>query len=250
MMTCRIVFPDAKILEAVIDALSAVLDTEATLKITENGMAARGLDDAHVSLVDLELGRELFEEWDVEPCEVTLSLPDVRKALKLKKGQRAILEVNDKAVKITLVDEKSYTEKAFTFRTIEFEAGAVKIPSIGFTAEAKASTRAIADTVSLLARIDSQVKIIMNEKLRFEAVNESVRAADEYSPNGIALYELRVSRPAEACFSTVYLERIMKAARKLSSDMTIRLATDTPIEISPEIPGGRLTYLLAPIISR
>ena len=93
------VFPDARLLRDVVDAVSAVLDYEAAFKIAEDGISVRGMDSGHIALINLELSHVMFEEWDVEPGEATLSLTDIRKVLNPRKGQNAILEISEEEAK-------------------------------------------------------------------------------------------------------------------------------------------------------
>ncbi|MHC1624051.1 MAG: hypothetical protein ACXQTR_05625 [Candidatus Methanospirareceae archaeon] len=247
-MNSRIVFSDARLLKDVVDAVSAVLEFEATLKIAEDKIAICGMDSAHIALVNLELSHSAFEEWDVQPGEVTLSLTDIRKVLKTKKNQKALLEINEEDVRIVLMDQAGSTFKTFTFKTIEKAEEAPKIPELGFTAEARLSSNAVSDSISQLAKIDSQIKVTINESVEFEAKNESVKAVERYDPNGNFVYDFKVDKPAEAYYSAGYLEKIAKAAKKLTDEIKIRLASNKPIEIAPLFPGGSLTYLVAPIV--
>ena len=168
--------------------------------------------------------------------------------LKTKKNQKALLEINEEDVRIVLMDQAGSTFKTFTFKTIEKAGEAPKIPELAFTAEARLSSNAVSDSISQLAKIDSQIKVMMNESVEFEAKNESVKAVEKYVPRGAFIYDLKVEEPAEAYFSANYLEKIAKAAKKFTNEVEVKLSSNKPIKISPLIPFGSISYLVAPII--
>ncbi|MCD6342060.1 MAG: hypothetical protein J7L83_04345 [Thaumarchaeota archaeon] len=247
-MKAKLVFSDARLLRELVDALAAVLDSEATFKIADDGIMASGMDYAHIAYVSLKVEDEVFEEWDVEPSLVTLSLADIQRTVRPRKNELAILEIDEDKVKIVLADRAGSSARIFTFKTLENIGGGPDAPKLGFTAAATVDADVFAEAVGMLAKIDSQIRVALNEALELRARNELVEAVEKYDPNGMLIHDLRVDVPAEAVFSAAYLERIAKAARKLSNDVEIELASDKPIKISPLFPGGELTYFVAPII--
>ena len=62
------------------------------------------------------------------------------------------------------------------------------------------------------------------------------------------MYELDAEGEETAMFSINYLEKIAKAGEAISDFVVINVLTDKPARFLYPLPGGHVSYLLAPII--
>jgi len=112
---------DTSLLRECVEAVLAVVD-EARLKIGEEGWKVRAVDPANVALVDLELRREAFHEYESNETVVGISFDKLRDVLRFASGEVSI-SINEK---LTL-QSSAYAYTLFISTDhplkIEFEVG-------------------------------------------------------------------------------------------------------------------------------
>ena len=90
----------------------AVLADEPAVVITEDGLRIRSMDSSKIAMVDLFIGRSVFDEYEVDGGESTIcvSLPDLLRLLrKVKKGEPAELALDEATRRERLTLRDKYT---------------------------------------------------------------------------------------------------------------------------------------------
>jgi len=236
---------DASILRDCVDAVLAVVD-EARLKIGEEAWKVRAVDPANVALVDLELKREAFGEYNAESereGEKVVGVPfdKLREVLRFAVGDVSINIDNDKiglqssayAYTLTLLDPSSLR-------------GEPKIPELEF------STRVVVDADDFKKVLKAAEKI--SDQIAIGVQNESffVEAEGDMETMRYSLHKDEVMHLSGSdCRSLFSLEYLAAMAKGISSEtLTLFIGTDYPLKMEFEIAEGfgKVIYLLAPRI--
>ena len=86
------------------------------------------------------------------------------------------------------------------------------------------------------------------DKLSVKASSDRGNVEVDFTPESGSLIELEVKEPSSASYSLDYLSDMMKASA-ISDILTIEFATNKPLALTFDLPGGgRLTFFLAPRI--
>ena len=236
---------DASILREYVDAVLAVVD-EARLKIGEEAWKVRAVDPANVALVDLELKRDAFDEYNTEGeagDEKVVGVPfdKLREVLRFAVGDVS-LDIGDD--KIALQSSAyAYTLSLLDPSSLRAEP---KIPELEF------STRVVVDAddfkrvLKAAEKISDMVAIgVQNESFFVEA--EGDMETMRYSLHKDELMHLSGSD----CRSLFSLEYLAAMAKGFASDtLTLYISTDHPLKMEFEIAddNGKVVYMLAPRI--
>lgn len=251
-MSFRMRLPNAEYFADLIKAISAVVE-EGTFVVDESSIKMVSMDPAHISLVDFELDRSVAEEYVCsEPMNITVSITELLKFLKRsKKGENITISYESDKKKLTIIlsDVASSKERSFTMNALEPVVSRTAVPNLTFEAAARVNTDALADAIEDSSLVSDYVKFSINpDAVTLSAKGEVGTVQIKLSKTGATVYEIKADKEVWANFSINYIEKIIKAAKILSEELTIELSTNKPIRFSFPIPSGRLGYLVAPRI--
>lgn len=251
-MSFRMRLSDAEYFADLIKAISAVVE-EGTFIVNENSIRMVSMDPAHISLVDFELDKSAAEEYVCsEPMNITVSVTELLKFLRrAKKGESITISYESEKKKLTiiLVDTASSKERSFNMNALEPVASRTTVPSLTFEATARVNTDALVDAIEDSSLVSDYVKFSINpDAVILSAKGEVGAVQTKLSKAGAAVYEIKADKEVWANFSINYVEKILKAAKTLSGEVTIELSTNKPIRFELPIPSGKLGYLVAPRI--
>ncbi|MCL7385324.1 MAG: proliferating cell nuclear antigen (pcna) [Thaumarchaeota archaeon] len=251
-MSFRMRLPNAEYFADLVKAISAVVE-EGTFVVDEKSIKMVSMDPAHISLVDFELDKSAAEEYVCsEPMNITVSITELLKFLKRAKKSESITllyESDKKKLTVVLSDVASSKERSFTMNTLEPVASRTAIPNLTFEAAARVNTDALADAVEDTSLVSDYVKFTISPDAVILSAKGEVGAVQiKLSKAGAAVYEIKADKEVWANFSINYVEKIIKAAKTLSEELTIELSTNKPIRFGFPIQSGKLGYLVAPRI--
>ena len=238
---------DASILRECVDAVLAVVD-EARLKIGESAWKVRAVDPANVALVDLELRRDAFDEYNAEgeaegegEKVIGVSFDKLRDVLRFATGDISLDVGGDKIV----LQSSAY---AYTLSLLDPSSlrAEPKIPELEF------STRIVIDADDFKKVLKAAEKI--SDKITIGVQNESffVEAEGDMETMRYSLHKDELGHLSGGdCRSLFSLEYLAAMAKGISSEtLTLFIGTDYPLKMEFEIAdgSGRVIYLLAPRI--
>jgi len=234
---------DASILRECVEAVLAVVD-EARLKIYEDAWRIRAVDPANVALVDLELRKEAFYEYEEYEKEeervVGIPFEKLRDVLRFTAGdvslsinEKMVLQSSAYAYTLTLLDPSSLRAEP-------------KMPELNFSTKVVVDANDFKKVLKAAEKITGQVAIgVQNESFFVEAEGEMETM--RYSLHKDELIHLSGSD----CRSLFSLEYLTAMAKGFASDtLTLHISTDHPLKIEFEVAdgSGKVIYLLAPRI--
>ncbi|UNQ72787.1 proliferating cell nuclear antigen (pcna) [Infirmifilum sp. NZ] len=242
----RFTFPDAREWRYIIESLATIVD-EANFVATPEGLTLRALDPGRIAMVDLYMPAGLFEEYSVEAeTKIGVVLDDVNKVLKrAKSDDKLIFEVGGGRLTIIL---QGRAERRFRFPLLDIAGQELPTPKLNFTVAAKMLSDTFRDALKDASLVSESVRLkAEDETLYVSARSDKGEIESKFTIEAGSLLEIDVKEQAEASYGIDFLEKIVSKAYRVSDIMTLKFATNMPLEMTFDIAGGgTLKYLLAP----
>lgn len=246
----KIHMKDSKLWKTCISAIANLID-EAAFKLTPDGIKMKAMDPSHVALVDFELPKAAFVEYDVkQPIVLGIDLQEMNKIMgRAKPEDEFILAFDEEKNRLELTF-KGVSTRRFSLPLIDIKEAELPEPKLEFTASANVAAGAIQDGLRDAELVGDNVKFSL-DKDEFIMYTESDKGTTELKlrKGDAGLAKLSVKQPARAMFNINYLVDMTRAAS--SSDIiTVNLGSNLPIQLNfPIAEGkGKLQFLLAPRI--
>jgi proliferating cell nuclear antigen len=237
---------DPKLLKHSIDAISNMVD-EVGINVTAEGMTLRAMDPAHVALVDFELKKDAFDDYEVDETLVLgIDLDRLNTILKRAGADDKItLEVDSEnnALKIRL---KNASTRTFNLPLIEVSEEELKVPDLEFPCIVEINSKIISEGIKdaeivsdhVILKIDSENLYI---KARGDLGNVEVKAGKD------DVISFEVSQDTRSMFSLEYLKDMIKAS-DIAGTVKISLGDNIPVKMDFLSNDIKLSFLLAPRI--
>jgi len=240
----RLKVEDVRGLRNAFSAVSVVVD-EATFQLTPESVKLCAMDPSRVAMVDLELPRAAFSEYECsEPMKLCLSLEGLLKLLrKVGAGEPVELAAEGGRLKVNVSGRYS---RSFTVPTLQPAEGEVKPPNVQLTVKAKMASASLRQALEDVEVAGELVTLEADaERLTFRTAGNVLTAAVEVSRGSECLLDLSASSQAKASFSLDFLLPIVK--QSISEVATMEFASDAPLKLEfVGAEGSRLTNWLAP----
>lgn len=230
-------------------AVATVTD-EATFHIKPEDISMRAMDPSRVAMVDFELSKNAFIEYEVtEKMDLCFNVGTLLKLLK-RAGKDDALEISlqDPKLKIALIKENNVQE--FTMPTLEPMKDDVPTPKITFNVQAKLLSEEFNNRLKDATLASDMIKFIADsEKLVLDAQGDILTAHTELKKGSEALLNLEAKEPSKATYSLSYLSEIVKDASPVGPTVTVEFSNDMPLKLTFQTGiAGKLLYYLAPRI--
>ncbi len=240
---------EGKYLRGVFEAVGKIVNT-AILKASEDGMKLRAMNSEHTILVDMELEKSLFEDYEIEEDEsIGIDISQLLKILKrAKKDDNITLETSKETIKITI---DGTAERTFEFPALaDVEEDEIKFPELNYEAEISI------EDPSVLKEIMKDVEIVGNAAVLKATKEEFIIQAQgngyafssyKAAPSNISLNLDEEAEEVKSAFSVELLKDVLRAD-KFIYNAKVHLGNDIPLKLEYTGPGIKLTYLIAPRI--
>ncbi|MBC8495460.1 proliferating cell nuclear antigen (pcna) [archaeon] len=228
------------------DSISIISDlvTEATFKITPDGIELVAMDPANVAMVIFKLLSSTFVEYDVkEEVLLSINMNDFKQVLRRAKSNDTVtLQIEDNKFKITF---KSSATRTFFLPMIDVEEKQQKIPDLNFKAT-------ITTNSSILNEAIEDADII-SESVTFTVENKElvISAAGDLSKANINIKadndtKIVADEKVKSKFSIEYLKK-MNQGSKINDHVIIQVGNDYPLKLEYKVLNKvQLAFILAP----
>jgi len=244
----RIRISDTKTFRNVLDALSAIVD-EATFTIDPDGIKLRAMDPSRVAMVDFEMRKTSFDEYESEgESKVCVNLNELKKLLKRAgKDDTIEMSLSEDSGQFLVKIRGRYT-RTFSLPVLESSEEEIPEPKLTFNAKITLTASDFYDTLRDAEMVSDSVRIEADgERLVMSAKGDVAGAEIEIRKGDDTLISMEVKEPSKATFSLSYLTDIVKAAADTSDIVTLEFSTDMPLRLDfRQRYDGKLVYLLAP----
>ncbi|MEM0100068.1 MAG: DNA polymerase sliding clamp [Desulfurococcaceae archaeon] len=241
----RAVLPEAKLFRDIIDTIGNIAD-EVSLVLTSEGLTIKALDVDQTSLIDVQLPKDMFLEYELqEALNIGVSINNLKKVLKhLKKGENLAIEPEGDYVKF-VIGAGGVVSRMFKFRNLDVPIPELPDLNLNFTATAKILAQSVKKVVEDIEAIGGSTQITVTaDAIIFKSVGAG-KLEVKFPQGSLALISLEVQEQAESVYDTSKLANILGVA-KVSDIVTLQLASKMPLKAEFSIGPGKIMYLLAP----
>lgn len=250
----------ANTLKKLIDAVKDLVD-DVNLDINETGIYFQAMDSSHVSLISLELQKELFIHYkcDVEMC-LGLSLQNFSKILKCAGNDDMLtLKSKEDAETLTVLFETNNRSRLseFELKLMEIDVEKLSIPEQEFDTTCKMSSAEFHRIIRDMTQLGDNCSISSDtNQMNFRVDGDigtgstTLRKNNDDEDN---LIDIVVKKSVKHDFALRHLGLFTKAT-SLSDEVVISMTEDMPLVVTYNIKGvgevnqGHLSYFLAPKI--
>lgn len=242
----KAVLADPKLLKSSIDAISNMID-EAGVSVDEGGIRLRAMDPAHVALVDFELGKDAFDEFEVKGSMVLgLDLDRFNTILKRAGGSDKIsLDFDEEANSLRIKFENT-SVRTFKQPLIEVSEEELKVPNLEFPSTVELSPSIVSEAIKDAEIISDHVTLKVDPGFMFvlakgDLGNVEVKVAKDDA------VQFEAGQACQSMFSIEYLKDMVKAS-DVANSVRISIGDNVPVKMDFLAPSVRLSFLLAPRI--
>jgi proliferating cell nuclear antigen len=220
---------------------------EVGINVTKDGMTLRAMDPAHVALVDFELKKGAFDEYEVDETLVLgIDLDRLNTILKRAGAEDKItLEVDSEnnALRIRL---KNASTRTFNLPLIEVSEEELKVPDLEFPCVVEINSKIISEGIKDAEIVSDHVVLKIDEnnlyiKARGDLGNVEIKAAKDEA------ISFDVKQDTRSMFSLEYLKDMIKAS-DIADTVKISLGDNIPVKMDFLSSDIKLSFLLAPRI--
>ncbi len=233
------------VLKEVIKVVSTLVD-EVKLNISNDGIALKAVDPAHVAMVDLELGKDAFEELDASDCELGIDIDKIKEVLSLAKAGD-VLDINhDEEHNKLVIHIENITRHMSLVDTMGMSDP--KMPSLNLPAKIKIAAGELNQGIKASESISNHIALLANPE-GFELSSQGDTDSVSLKLRKDLLLALECTEPVRSLFSLDYFSNMIRSVPS-AGVVNLSIGQDYPAKMDFDIAEGhgKVTYLLAPRI--
>ena len=225
-------------IKAVVAMVSTVVE-EAVFHCTAEGMTFRGMDGAHVNLIDISLPAEMFEEYSCETdVQLGIRINDFSKLIKRAEKKDSLeLEIIQNQLVIHM-GKKKYEMRLLSDLGLE-----QKVPNIDYKTSFDIDVTKLDKLCGDVEVISDYMYFVVEDgAITFSGKGDSGNVEAE-----VELENLKSEEDGKAEYSLEYMRPAIKALGTTVGFANIHFSNNKPVKIVFKIGGvGSITYFLAP----
>ena len=244
----KLVIESASSFKKSIDAIAALID-EAEFIANENGLTLKATDPSQIAMIDFELPKSAFKEFNVEgELKIGIDMDYLRQVVsRAKSDDTLVLELNPEATTLNITF-KGKSQRSFSIPLIDVSKGQIPNPKIEFEADVKMKAGLLQDALKDAELISGHVVFGVTSDCFYVSANSSKGTLrNETKKDEDAIIKFDVKKECKAMFPLEYLKDMLKTPSS-NDEITVHLRTDAPVRIDFNIDKARVTYYLAPRI--
>ncbi|MFQ5975462.1 MAG: proliferating cell nuclear antigen (pcna) [Candidatus Hydrothermarchaeales archaeon] len=242
----KVTMSDSKLLKSSVDAISNLID-EAGISVDEEGLKLRAMDPAHVALVDFQLSKEAFDNFEVtEPVVLGVDLERLNTILKRAGPGEMIIMDLDEDKNMLRIKIKNTSTRTFSLPLIDVADEELKVPSLDFPSSVEVLPSVLKEAIKDAEIVSDHVTLKTDEN------SLHISAKGDLGNVGVKILkddaiEFLSGGEVGSMFSLEYLSDMMKAS-DLADTVKINLGNDIPVRLDFKAENVHLLFLLAPRI--
>ncbi len=234
--------------KVILQAIGDVTD-EAMFICNQDGVTFRGIDPAHVSLLDITFPASSFALYECSATFFGISVTDFRNILSSAANDDYVELAIESSHKMR-ISIKGRLEIIYDLKLVERTEVSTQIPKVEATSKISLSPSTLAKIMTDIERVSESVTISsIPERVQFLGSGDIGRAQVDLEKGNAELSLLEVVKDSHAVYSLEYLAKIIRNIGKASKNVNMEYGTQTPIRMLFEMPSmAKVDYYLAPRI--
>lgn len=245
----KLVLSDALSFKKSVDCISVLID-EAAFIVGSDGILLKATDPSQISMVDFFLPKSAFKHFEVsEQKRLGVDFDYLSQVMsRASAGDSLELSIDDSNSKV-FVRFLGKSKRDFEIPLIDVNASDLPNPKIDFDVELKLKAQILQEGLKDAALISTHVSLGVDSKSFFlEARSSKGSMKNELTPEDKNyLLEFRAKKEARSMYPLEYLSDIVKGASS-ESELSLKLKSNAPVEVSYKIGEASIRYFLAPRI--
>ncbi len=219
-----------------------------------DGLYMQVMDNAKVSIVELFLPSEWFNEYNCE-IDVTIGINSniLYKILNTREKTQTIEVIyndqNNDTLSINFTSESKVAyDKSFLVPLVDIEIDQMTIPEIEYVAEFSVASNIFANLMNQLKQFGETLDISCSEERITMSSNsyESGKMAVEIKIDDLETFAIDEGEQLNISFSLNYMQQIC-CCNKLSKDIELKLCDQYPLSVIYDLEDqGSMKFYLAP----
>ena len=234
--------------KAVLQAIGDIAE-EAMFICNQDGITFRGIDPAHVALLDVTFPKLSFEYFNCNATFFGISVIDFRNILNSASNEDSVEFVIEQPHKIR-ISITGELEMKYDLNLIERSEVNTPIPKINATSKISLTPLVLAKIMSNIERVSENVTIsCIPEKIQFLGSGNIGKAEVDLKMGNSELSFFEVTQNSSSVYSLEYMAKIIRNIGKACNNVNMEYGTSTPIHMLFEMPSlTKVEYYLAPRI--
>ncbi len=227
-----------------VEAISSFI-SEGNFRFNENGIQFRAIDPSQIVLVNYEMGKNVFDKYEIEPTFVGVDLGELSKIMsRALPNDKMVMNLTDSELLIRLEGELS---RSFRLPLIDVSEEEITIPQHKYDAKVEINSRILKEALKDASLFGSSVILrIKNKQFLIEArgsagsLNISSKESKGVSVSGN-------NKEVISKYSLNYLMNVVKESDH-EKKLLLEMKTDMPIKVSYKIGDSEIQFYLAHMI--
>lgn len=232
--------------KAVLNAIGDIVE-DAMFIVNTDGITFRGMDPAHIALLDVTFPTSSFEELDSKTSFFGLKIEDFKTVMNAATNDDIVeLQILDSS--IMKVSVNGTLKMEFSIRLIDKSEVNTPLPKIDYKSKMSLDPNTLSRIISNLQPISEYVTInCETDRVQFFGKSERGEAKISIERGNPELEKFDISEQTSAAYSLEYMYQIIRNIGRASKKVNMEYSSQNPIHMLFEMPSmARVEYYLAP----
>ena len=234
--------------KAVLNAIGDIVE-DAMFIVNDAGITFRGMDAAHVALLDVTFPKSSFDLLETKTSFFGLKVDDFKKIFNAC-GNSDVVELDIEKEGLMKITITGSLNMEFTLRLIDKTTTNTPIPKIDYKVKAALDPTVLSRILTNIQPISEYVSINCNyDKIQFSGKGDVGDARIDIHKGNPELRNLETVETSSAVYSLDYMAKIIRSIGKATNSVSLEYSTQNPIHMLFEMPSMvKVDYYLAPRI--
>ena len=232
--------------KAILNAIGDIVE-DAMFICNDDGITFRGMDPAHVALLDVTFPRSAFQTFETKTSFFGLKVEDFKNVLNAC-GNSDLIELVIEDENLMKIIVSGSLNMEFNLSLIEKTETNTPIPKVDYKTKASLPPTVFSRILTTLQPISEYVTIDSSfDKIQFSSKGDAGDARIDVEKGNPELRNLETLEITNAAYSLGYLAKIIRNIGKASKNVSIEYSSQNPIHMLFETPSMvKVNYYLAP----
>ena len=223
-------------------SVAELMIDEVRLECDRDGVRFRGLDRSHIAFINMEIGKDYFEEYEIgQPETCVFDTSEIVKVLKrIKSDDKLIFKSDDENVTLQFIGE---SKRTFNIRQIDILYDSPALPNMTYPCSINIEYDKFNESIKDCELYDTKLKATINK----EALTiSSTGDLGEYLSEILITED--INEEYSSIFSIDWLKNFLKMGKMGDNEINIRLGNNMPIQLRFDDDEFKTEFMLAPRI--